>query len=65
MAPNLVRVLDKSLNREFTVSAERARQLAERGGVEILTGVAATDTLGRALPPTTATATKSSKENAR
>lgn len=62
--PDLVRIRDKSTNTEYSVGVRRAKQLFERGDVEIVKDGDATDRLGRALPAVEATKT-ASKESTR
>ena len=54
MPTKFVRVRDPKTGTETSVSQDRAKQLAARGGVEILADVPATDSLGRPLPATQA-----------
>jgi hypothetical protein len=56
-----VRIRDTKTLTESSVSARRAEQLVERGGVEILTDVPAVDRLGRPLAPEQGQAPKAVK----
>ena len=65
MPTQFVRIRDTTSGVETSVSESRAKQLADRGGVEILKDVKATDALGRPLPASKAKTTVKSKEQAR
>lgn len=65
MPTEFVRIRDTKNHTEVSVSRARAEQLKERGGVEILDGVKAADSLGRPLPAAPAQTTAKSKEQTR
>ncbi|XTZ17046.1 hypothetical protein ACQSSU_06615 [Micromonospora echinospora] len=55
--PDLVRIRDPKTKTEYSVGARRAEQLVERGA-ELVKDSDATDRLGRALPASETTKTK-------